>query len=78
MEVEGIGLLLVMILSFGIEIACVITTFMAMIVFMIDVGERRDIDRDSKVLWALMMWFLNILIFPSYWRRYIDKNETYK
>lgn len=52
------------ILGFILVFAGVIATLVVMVYFGILVCKRKDIEVSMKVLWCVMLYFLNILIFP--------------
>ncbi len=65
----GEGFLLIIcsifsLLGFVIVVIGVLACFAVMVYFGILVCKRKDIEVSMKVLWCVMLYFLNILIFP--------------
>lgn len=56
---------------FLIEVPLVILTWAQIIGYMINSIKRTDFTSNQKVLWCILLYMLNIFVFPVYWWKHI-------
>ena len=68
------GARVAMILILICEIVAVIATFGMMIWYIIKTCKNPNFTSGEKVLWVILLYMLNIFVFPVYWFMFV-KNE---
>lgn len=75
-EIVGSARIGLVIIVIGMVLA-VILTFAAIITFIIMACINKEFSASKKVLWVILLYLLNMFVFPIYWYKHINtKSET--
>lgn len=58
---------IILILAYLLILAVVVVTWVDIIWFIIIVCRKREWTTDKKVIWGLLIYFLNVFVFPVFW-----------
>lgn len=72
-NVNFFDLYLVILMS-ALVILAVVSCYAVMIFYMVKACKNPNLTTGTKVLWCVLLYFLNIFIFPVFWFKYL-KNE---
>lgn len=62
------------VLIFAITILAVVSCYAVMIFYMVKACKNPYLTTGTKVLWCVLLYFLNVFVFPVFWFIYL-KNE---
>jgi len=59
------------ILIFILHMVTMLWIFVLLVIYIIDVFKNDKVDKDKKALWAIVLFFGNMIAMPIYWYLYI-------
>lgn len=66
-------LMIFMILATILAFAAVILTFVVMIMYIIKTCKNTELSAEKKVIWCIVLYFLNVFAYPVFWFMYESK-----
>jgi hypothetical protein len=65
-----------MALIFGLHLLTMIVILGLSVFYIVDVFKNERVDKDKKALWAIVIFFGNMIAMPVYWYLYIWKEPA--
>lgn len=75
-EVQGTEIVVLVAVIFVVVLSILFTvsTFGVMIYFIVLTVRSQNLDSSMKIMWCVLLYFLNVYFFPVYWFVYIRRD----